>query len=96
MVKADSQLKLLPVSILDIYKVFEHITMLSMGIVAALQSYTHTTYLAQILVFWVTCGVNSLTAIRVLAGTKNSRPVGFYSRNSTKSTINPNTTIPQI
>jgi hypothetical protein len=42
---------------------------LSMGIVAALQSYTHTTYLAQILVFWVTCGVNSLTAIRVLAGT---------------------------
>jgi hypothetical protein len=39
---------------------------------------------------------NSLTAIRVLAGTKNSRPVGFYSRNSTKSTVNPNTTIPQI
>ena len=38
-------------------------------------------------------GFNSLTAIRVLAGTKNSRPVGFYSRNSTKSTINPNTTI---
>ena len=41
-------------------------------------------------------GLNSLTAIRVLAGTKNSRPVGFYSRNSTKSTVNPNTTIPQI
>ena len=37
--------------------------------------------------------VNSLTAIRVLARTKNSRPVGFYSRNSTKSTVNPNTTI---
>jgi hypothetical protein len=37
--------------------------------------------------------VNSLTAIRVLAGTKNSRPVGFYSRNSTKSTVNTNTTI---
>ena len=36
---------------------------------------------------------NSLTAIRVLAGTTNSRPVGFYSRNSTKSTVNPNTTI---
>jgi len=32
--------------------------------------------------------INSLTAIRVLAGTKNSRPVGFYSRNSTKSTLN--------
>jgi hypothetical protein len=40
--------------------------------------------------------INSLTAIRVLAGTKNSRPEGFYSRNSTKSTVNPNTTIPQI
>jgi hypothetical protein len=40
--------------------------------------------------------VFSLTAIRVLAGTKNSCPVGFYSRNSTKSTVNPNTTIPQI
>jgi hypothetical protein len=39
--------------------------------------------------------INSLTAIRVLAGTKNSRPVG-YSRNSTKSTVNPNKTIPQI
>jgi len=37
--------------------------------------------------------LNSLTAIRVLAGTKNSRPVGFYSRNSTKSIVNPNTTI---
>jgi len=34
-----------------------------------------------------------LTAISVLAGTKNSRPVGFYSRNSTKSNVNPNTTI---
>jgi hypothetical protein len=32
MVEADSLLKLLPPSILDIYKVFEHIDMLSMGI----------------------------------------------------------------
>jgi hypothetical protein len=32
MVEADSQLKLLLPSILDIYKVFEHIDMLSMGI----------------------------------------------------------------
>jgi hypothetical protein len=32
MVEADSHLKLLPTSILDIYKVFEHIDMLSMGI----------------------------------------------------------------
>ena len=37
--------------------------------------------------------INSLTNIRVLVGTKNSRPVGFYSRNSMKSTVNPNTTI---
>ena len=32
MVEADRQLKLLPVSILDIYTVFEHINMLSIGI----------------------------------------------------------------
>jgi hypothetical protein len=32
MVEADSHLKLLPSSMLDIYKVFEHIAMLSMGI----------------------------------------------------------------
>jgi hypothetical protein len=31
MVEADSQLKLLPASILDIYKLFEHIHMLYMG-----------------------------------------------------------------
>jgi hypothetical protein len=32
MVEADSLLKLLPESILDIYKVFEHIDMMSIGI----------------------------------------------------------------
>jgi hypothetical protein len=32
MVEANSHLELLPLSILDIYKVFEHIDMLSMGI----------------------------------------------------------------
>jgi hypothetical protein len=32
MVEADSHLKLLPLSILDIYKVFEHIDVLSIGI----------------------------------------------------------------
>ena len=32
MVETDSHLKLLSTSILDIYKVFEHIDMLSMGI----------------------------------------------------------------
>jgi hypothetical protein len=31
MVEADSHLKLLPASLLDTYKVFEHIDMLSMG-----------------------------------------------------------------
>jgi hypothetical protein len=31
MVEADSQLKLVPASRLDMYKVFEHIDMLSMG-----------------------------------------------------------------
>ena len=32
MVEADSHLNLLPLFVLDIYKVFEHIAMLSMGI----------------------------------------------------------------
>ncbi len=32
MIEADSHLKLLPSSILDIYKVFKHIDVLSMGI----------------------------------------------------------------
>ncbi len=32
MVEADSHLKLFPTSILDMYKVFEHIDMLSIGI----------------------------------------------------------------
>jgi hypothetical protein len=47
MVEANSQLKLLPPSILDIYKVFEHIDMLPICAVnwhteAALINYTHT------------------------------------------------------
>ena len=50
MVEADNHLKLLPTSILDIYKVIEHIDMLSMGI--QYQPYTVTHYfLAQILEF---------------------------------------------
>ncbi len=54
MVEADSHLKLFPTSILDIYKVIEHIDMLSMGI--KYQSYiVIPTHLAQILRFWVTC-----------------------------------------
>jgi hypothetical protein len=48
MVEANSQLKLLPPSILDIYKVFEHIDMLPICAVnrhteAALISYPHST-----------------------------------------------------
>ncbi len=35
MVEADSHLKLLPASILDIYKVFEHIDMLSIDILSS-------------------------------------------------------------
>ncbi len=47
MIEADSQLKLLPPFILDIYKEFEHIDMLPICAVswhteAALISYTHT------------------------------------------------------
>ena len=53
MVEADSHLKLLPASIFDIYKVFEHIDMLvSIGIQC--QPYTVipiTYYLAQIVGF---------------------------------------------
>jgi hypothetical protein len=52
MVEADNQLKLLPPSILDIYKVFEHIDMLPICAVnwhteAALISYTHTQWCKQ-------------------------------------------------
>ncbi len=41
---------LLPTSMLDTHKVFEHIDMLSIGIVAALHSFTHPTWLR----FWGT------------------------------------------
>jgi hypothetical protein len=59
MVEADSHLKLLPTSILDIYKVTEHIDMLSMGI--QYQPYTVIPhYFGQILGFWVTCGVKMM------------------------------------
>ena len=52
-------LKLLPTSILDIYIVFEKIDMLSIG--TWWQPYTVIPpYLAQILWFWVTCGVKMM------------------------------------
>ncbi len=52
MVEAESHLKLLPASMLDICTVFEHIYMLSIGMVAALHSYPLN--LASIWGFWVT------------------------------------------
>jgi hypothetical protein len=55
MVEADSHLKLLTPSILDIYKVFGHIDMLSIGI-----WYQHYTCIPTILVLWVTCGVKMM------------------------------------
>jgi hypothetical protein len=59
MVQADSQLKLLPASILDIHKLFENIYMVSMGIWQYLkQLYPH--YLAHILGFWVTCVIKMM------------------------------------
>ncbi len=48
MVEADSHLKLLPTSILDIYKVFEHNDMLSIGIWKQPYTVIHPTWLR----FW--------------------------------------------
>ncbi len=60
MVEPYSHLKLLPASTLGIYKVFEHIDMLSMGIGSSLkQLYQH--YLGQMWGFWVTCRVKMMT-----------------------------------
>ena len=61
MVETDSHLKLLPTPHkLDIYKVFEHIDMLSSGIqYQPMQLYPH--YLAQIWGFWATYGVKMMS-----------------------------------
>ncbi len=59
-VEADSHFKLLSTSILDIYKVFEHIDMMSMGTQYHLTQ-LYPPYLAQILGFWVTCGVKMMS-----------------------------------
>ncbi len=54
MFEADNHLKLHPTSILDTYKVFQHIDMLSIGI--QYQPYTVIpTLLSLDLGFWVTC-----------------------------------------
>jgi hypothetical protein len=58
--EVDSHLKLLPTSILYIYKVFEHIDMLSMGMQIQ-HTQLYPPYLAQILGLWVTCGVKMIS-----------------------------------
>ncbi len=60
MVETDSHLKLLPTSILDMYNVFEHIDTLSMGIQYHPYTVIPTHFSAQILEFWVTCGVKMM------------------------------------
>ncbi len=60
MVEADSHLKLLPKSILDIYKVFEQIDMLFMGIQYHPYTVIPTLLLASDLGFWVICGVKMI------------------------------------
>jgi hypothetical protein len=60
MVEADSHLKLLPASILEIYKVFGHIDMMSMVYSSSCaQLYPH--YLAQNLGLLVTCGFKMMS-----------------------------------
>ncbi len=55
MVEADGHLKLLLVSILNIYKVFKHIICCPLAYSGNLTQF-YPPYLAQILGFWVTCG----------------------------------------
>ncbi len=79
MFEADSQLKLLPSSILDIYKVFEHIDMLSIctvnwHTVAALNSYTHTPW----------CKHASSTGATMPVQQRQQRPCNVRARRSSK------------
>jgi hypothetical protein len=53
--EADSHLKLLPLSILHMYKVFKHIDMLSIGIQQQPYTGIPSLLVAHILGFWVTC-----------------------------------------
>ena len=54
MVEAGSHLNLLPPSIFDIYKAFEHIDMLSIGTCKQPYTVIPQNYMSQIFVFWVT------------------------------------------
>jgi hypothetical protein len=57
MVEADSRLKLLPASILDIYKVYEQSVVMSMGMhISSLTQLYPPYYLAQIVGYLVICG----------------------------------------
>jgi hypothetical protein len=57
MVEADSHLKMLPASILDICKVFKHIDML-FGVYGSSLKELYPHYLGHILGLWVTCRVH--------------------------------------
>ena len=62
MVEAGSHLKPLPASILDIYKVFEHVAILSIDILnSRLTQFYPPQYWAQISGYMVTCGVNMIS-----------------------------------
>jgi hypothetical protein len=65
MVEADSHLKLLPASILEINKVFKHIDILSMGISSSLtQLYPLSIWLSLwLLGCGVTCGVEIMSLL---------------------------------
>ncbi len=64
MVEADGHLKLLPTSLLDIYKVIEHIDMLSMGI--QYQPYTVIPTLLLVGVYRVWSGLCDLRTDHIL------------------------------
>jgi hypothetical protein len=61
MVEADSHIKLLHTSILDIYKVFEHIDICCPVAYGSSLTQLYPPYLAQILGFWVTCAVKMMS-----------------------------------
>jgi hypothetical protein len=60
MVEGDGHLKLLPTSILDIFNVFEHIECYPWAYNISLTQLYPPYFLAQILEFWVTCGVKMM------------------------------------
>ncbi len=61
MVEASILFKLLNASILDMYKVFEHIDMLSIDILSNSLKQFYPQYKAQIVGFCVTCGVKMMS-----------------------------------